>query len=187
MILYVQRYQWVHFTYNKDADVNEMQKKHCRSARVVNFERSSRSTLRKGIAFLRIIPNAGRRFRIPSEGVSNCVVAVQHERGPRHSTLRRHISLCLKNSPTPSHHQHLGPAVPSLSAAAAVALAACTPPPPPSLYRSPLLPIRPMTFTTTTTSSSSPSSTSIFNFLNSHLSPARNDPLPYALSDVSFC
>ena len=111
----------------------------------------------------------------------NSVAAVQHERGPRHSTLHRHISLCLKNSPAPSHH--LRPAASSLSAAND--LAARTPPPPQlppaSLYCSPVLPIRPMTFT----SSSSPAS-SIFHFLNSHLSPASNGLRPYALHGVRF-
>jgi len=119
------------------------------------------------------------------------VVAVQHERGPRHTTLRRHISFCLKNSPPP---QPPHPAIPhrldrasaSSLSAAAVALAACTPPParpPPSLYQSPIIPITPMN-AFIANCSSNPSG-SVFNFLNSHLLPANNAPLPYALTDVS--
>lgn len=111
---------------------------------------------------------------------SNAVAAVQHERGPRHSTLRRQISLCLKTSSTSAVHR-LGPPMSSLSAA--VALVACNPPPPPptSLYRSPPgLPIRPTTFTAT--------NSDIFNLLSSELSPAAsNVRLSHALRDVSFC
>lgn len=43
--------------------------------------------------------------------------AVQHERGPRHSTLRRQLALCLKNSPTSPL------AYTAAAAAAAVAMA----------------------------------------------------------------
>jgi len=112
--------------------------------------------------------------------------AVQHERGPRHSTLRRDISLCLKNAPAPpppplppSTSQPLHPLCSSLSTA--VLLAACTPPSS-SIYRSPVLSnVRPLSFNGSHHSN-------IFNFLNSHLpSPAGDSPLPYApVADVSL-
>jgi len=109
----------------------------------------------------------------------HCVVAVQHERGPRHSTLRRQISLCLKNSPPPRHHLGSSP-VSSLSAA--VALAACTPPPPPpSIYRSLALPVRAPSFTA---SSGSSANSSVFDFR--HSSASNRAPLPYAAADVRF-
>jgi len=113
-------------------------------------------TDRPGIRRSRGLQRHGGRVHLPPQdvaslpaGVRVCylwlpwccsVAAVQHERGPRHSTLRRQISLCLKNSTSqapPPSHRDLGSTVSPLTVAAA-ALAACTPqlPPPPGIYRS---------------------------------------------------